>query len=318
MDTKILKTNSDGYDTASKILQSGGLVAFPTETVYGLGADALNNNAVSKIYAAKKRPTFNPLIVHVLNLETAQKFAIFDEDSLLLANKFWPGPLTIVAPIKADANLSKLITAGLETVAFRVPSHPVARKLLKKFDGPVAAPSANPSGSISSTNAIHVKNGLNGRIQAILNGGKCNVGLESTIILSKSGECSILRSGGIPESEIEKVLGYKLSSSKNPDSPIAPGQLSSHYAPNAKLRMNAEKAYDDEYMIGFGDVVGQLNLSSQGDLTEAATNLFSFLHMADEDAVTLGKTKIAVAPIPMNDLGIAINDRLKRASTPKD
>ena len=317
MDTKLLKINSDGYAYASEILKSGGLVAFPTETVYGLGANALNSDAVAEIYTAKKRPNFNPLIVHVLNLETAQKFAVFNKDTLLLANKFWPGPLTVVAPIKDKTNLSKLITAGLDTVAIRVPAHPVARKLLETFNGPIAAPSANPSGSISSTSAAHVKSGLGGRIQAILNGGKCDVGLESTIILSNNGQCNILRSGGISEKEIEEVLGYKISLNQNSDTPISPGQLSSHYAPNANLRMNVIKADEDEYMIGFGDVVGQLNLSSQGNLIEAATNLFAYLHMADEDAITLGKTKIAIAKIPMHGLGIAINDRLTRASTPK-
>ena len=318
MDTKILKANPDGFAIASEILKSGGLVAFPTETVYGLGADAFNTKAVAKIYSAKKRPNFNPLIVHVIDLETAQKFVYLDADALLLANNFWPGPLTIVAPIRAGSNLSELITAGLDTIAIRVPAHPVARKLLEIFNGPVAAPSANPSGSISPTNASQVKNGLNGRIHAILNGGKCNVGLESTIILSQNGECHLLRSGGIPEKNIEEILGYKLLSNKHPISPISPGQLSSHYAPNAKLRMNAQSASEDEYMIGFGHIIGQLNLSSKGDLTEAASNLFSYLHMADEDTLTLGKTKIAVAPIPMNGLGIAINDRLKRASSPQD
>ncbi len=317
MNTKLLKINSDGYAYASEILKGGGLVAFPTETVYGLGANALNSDAVAEIYTAKKRPNFNPLIVHVLDLETAQRFAVFNKDTLLLANKFWPGPLTVVAPIKDKTNLSKLITAGLNTVAIRVPAHPVARKLLETFNGPIAAPSANPSGSISSTSAAHVKSGLGGRIQAILNGGKCDVGLESTIILSNNGECNILRSGGVSEKEIEEVLGYKISLNQNPDTPISPGQLSSHYAPNANLRMNAVRADEDEYMIGFGDVVGQLNLSSQGNLIEAATNLFAYLHMADEDAITLGKTKIAIAKIPMHGLGIAINDRLTRASTPK-
>jgi len=282
-----------------------------------LGANAPNTDAVAEIYTTKKRPNFNPLIVHVLNLETAQKFAVFNKDTLLLANKFWPGPLTVVAPIKNKTNLSKLITAGLDTVAIRVPAHPVARKLLETFNGPIAAPSANPSGSISSTSAAHVKSGLGGRIQAILNGGKCDVGLESTIILSNNGQCNILRSGGISEKEIEEVLGYKISLNQNSDTLISPGQLSSHYAPNANLRMNAIKADEDEYMIGFGDVVGQLNLSSQGNLIEAATNLFAYLHMADEDAITLGKTKIAIAKIPMHGLGVAINDRLTRASTPK-
>ena len=317
METKTLSPNANGFFQAAKLLQAGSLVAFPTETVYGLGADAYNSIAVAKVYAAKGRPNFNPLIVHVIDLETAQKFAEFNAQALYLAKEFWPGPLTIIVPLKPKSGLSKLVTAGLNTVAIRIPSHPVARELLTAFGGPVAAPSANPSGSISATTASHVRNGLNGRINAVLNGGKCNIGLESTIIMPKDGKCYILRSGGVPVDDIEVLIGSRALSQQDPLSPKSPGQLASHYAPKAQLRMNVNTALEDEYMIGFGDITGQINLSTCGDLVEAASNLFAYLHMADEDAATLRKTKIAVAPIPMNGLGAAINDRLQRASTPK-
>jgi len=316
METKTLSPNANGFFQAAKLLQAGSLVAFPTETVYGLGADAYNSIAVAKVYAAKGRPNFNPLIVHVIDLETAQKFAEFNAQALYLAKEFWPGPLTIIVPLKPKSGLSKLVTAGLNTVAIRIPSHPVARELLTAFGGPVAAPSANPSGYISATTASHVRNGLNGRINAVLNGGKCNIGLESTIIMPKDGKCYILRSGGIPVNDIEVLIGSKALSQQDPLSPKSPGQLTSHYAPKAQLRINVNTALEDEYMIGFGDITGQINLSSCADLVEAASNLFAYLHMADEDAATLRKTKIAVAPIPMNGLGAAINDRLQRASTP--
>lgn len=314
MQTQTLRPNPDGFSTAADILTAGGLVAFPTETVYGLGGDARNGTAVAGIYAAKGRPSFNPLIVHVANLEMAQRFAVFDSVALDLANKFWPGPLTLVLPLRTDAALSELVTAGLNTVAIRVPAHPVAHELLTAFDGPIAAPSANPSGGISPTRAVHVRDGLGGRIDAIINGGKCMVGLESTIVMPIDGQVHLLRSGGVP---VEQIANIHIPTAQNTDAPTSPGQLASHYAPNARLRMNANVAGDDEHMIGFGDVAGQINLSKTGDLTEAAANLFAYLHMADEDAQTLGKTKIAVAPIPMTGLGVAINDRLKRASAPR-
>jgi L-threonylcarbamoyladenylate synthase len=315
MQTQTLRPTDDGFNIATDILTAGGLVAFPTETVYGLGGDACNGAAVAGIYAAKGRPSFNPLIVHVADLEMAKRLAIFDPAALELADKFWPGPLTLVLPLRADSGLSELVTAGLGTVAIRVPAHPVARALLAAFDGPIAAPSANPSGGISPTRAAHVRDGLGGRIDAVINGGKCAVGLESTIVMPMDGKVRLLRSGGVPAEEIANII---VASDTNETAPTSPGQLASHYAPNARLRMNAKVANDDEHMIGFGDVAGQINLSSSGDLTQAAANLFAFLHMADEDAQTLGKTKIAVAPIPMTGLGIAINDRLKRASAPRD
>ena len=314
MQTQTLRPTPDGFSTAADILTAGGLVAFPTETVYGLGGDARNGTAVAGIYAAKGRPSFNPLIVHVANLEMAQRFATFDSVALDLANKFWPGPLTLVLPLRSDAALSELVTAGLNTVAIRVPAHPVAHELLTAFDGPIAAPSANPSGGISPTRAAHVRDGLGRRIDAIINGGKCAVGLESTIVMPIDGQVHLLRSGGVP---VEQIANIHIPTAQNTDAPTSPGQLASHYAPNARLRMNANVAGDDEHMIGFGDVAGQINLSKTGDLTEAAANLFAYLHMADEDAQTLGKTKIAVAPIPMTGLGVAINDRLKRASAPR-
>jgi len=317
METKKLRPTPDGFATASDLLRAGGLVAFPTETVYGLGADACNSTAVAKVYEAKGRPSFNPLIVHVADLETAKRFAKFDELALSVADAFWPGPLTIVLPVREDAGLSKLVTAGLNTVAIRIPAHPVAQDLLTTFNGPIAAPSANPSGGISPTSAAHVRAGLGGRIDAVINGGKCNVGLESTIVQPMNGVCHILRAGGVPAEEIAKVATIMDAPKADTDAPSSPGQLASHYAPNASLRMNADAPTDSEYMIGFGVVAGQINLSTSGDLVEAAANLFAYLHMADEDAQTLGKSKIAVAPIPMTGLGVAINDRLKRASAPR-
>lgn len=318
MQTQTLHANDDGFATAAEILRAGGLVALPTETVYGLGGDARDGTAVAKIYQAKGRPSFNPLIVHVADLKTATKFAYFDELALNLANAFWPGPLTIVVPLRTDAGLSELVTAGLKTIAIRVPAHPVAQQLLSTFNGPIAAPSANPSGSISPTSAAHVRAGLGGRIEAVLKGGKCNVGLESTIVMPTDDGVYLLRAGGIASEDIAKSFKILTPNASNQNAPTSPGQLLSHYAPNAQLRMNANQPNDDEYMIGFGDITGQINLSSDGDLVEAAANLFAYLHMADEDAKTLGATKIAVAPIPMLGLGVAINDRLKRASADRD
>lgn len=316
MQTQTLRPTPDGFATARDILAAGGLVAFPTETVYGLGGDARNGAAVAGIYTAKGRPSFNPLIVHVADLEMAQQFAVFDNHAMALADAFWPGPLTIVVPVRAHAELSELVTAGLDTVAIRVPAHPVARALLATFGGPIAAPSANPSGGISPTSAAHVRDGLGGRIDAVMNGGKCDVGLESTIVMPKDGAVYLLRSGGVTAEDIATIADVK-TPTETTDAPTSPGQLASHYAPHAKLRMDVITPNDDEYMIGFGDVAGQINLSSSGDLIQAAANLFAYLHMADEDAQTLGKTKIAVAPIPMTGLGVAINDRLKRASAPQ-
>ena len=297
--------------TAAQILKDGRLVAFPTETVYGLGADARNNMAVASIFAAKSRPHFNPLIVHVADIAAVEEIAELSESARALASAFWPGPLTLVLPRRADSSLSDLVTAGLDTVAIRVPAHPLARKLLAEFNGPVAAPSANPSGKISPTTADHVLEGLSGKIAAVLDGGPCGVGLESTIIGFKNGPV-LLRSGGLPVEAIEAALGTKVA--QNSDNTItAPGQLKSHYAPSAKLRLNAETPETGEAWLGFGHhefTTPSLNLSENHDLTEAAANLFA--HMRALDKIS---TKIAVAPIPFTGLGLAINDRLERAAS---
>lgn len=308
----ILVPDAQGLSKAAAILRRGGLVAFPTETVYGLGADARNDRAVAGIFAAKGRPSFNPLIVHVTDLAMAQTIADFDDRALLLAQAFWPGPLTLVLPLHPDAGISPLVTAGLPSVALRVPAHPVAQSLLGAFGGPLAAPSANPSGRISPTTAAHVVAGLTGRIDAVIDGGPCAVGVESTIV-GLGPEATLLRAGGIPTDMIEALLGKPLTRNTDPASPMAPGQLESHYAPQGTLRLNAKAAMADEVLLGFGPVADGLNLSPTGDLTEAAANLFRHLHTLD----AMGAARIAVAPVPEYGLGQAINDRLRRAAAPR-
>lgn len=312
-DTEVLQPDDSGLARAAAILRGGGLVAFPTETVYGLGADARNNTAVARIFEAKGRPQFNPLIVHVASLLDAEKIAEFDQTARSLAQAFWPGPLTLVLPLRPDAGISALISAGLPSVAVRVPEHPLAQRLLRAFDGPVAAPSANPSGRISPTTAGHVLAGLSGRIDAVLDGGACGVGVESTIV-GLQPEPVLLRAGGLPAEAIEACLGQTLAQAKKTDRPNAPGQLDSHYAPRAALRLNATKRRTGEMLLGFGAVDCDLNLSASGDLTEAAANLFRHLH--DLDARASGG--IAVSPVPDHGLGRAINDRLRRAAAPRD
>ena len=311
MNTKTKILTPDDTAAAAEILRSGSLVAFPTETVYGLGADARNNMAVANIFAAKSRPHFNPLIVHVANLEAVEKIAELSKPAYALAAAFWPGPLTLVLPRHAERGLSDLVTAGLDTVAIRVPAHPLAQKLLNAFNGPVAAPSANPSGKISPTTADHVIEGLSGKIAAVIDGGRCGVGLESTIIGFDNGPV-LLRSGGLPIEVIEAALNTKIAQNSS-NTITAPGQLKSHYAPSAKLRLNAEAPESGETWLGFGHHdfnVPNLNLSENHDLTEAAANLFA--HMRALDKIS---TKIAVAPIPLTGLGLAINDRLERAAS---
>ncbi|WP_281857342.1 L-threonylcarbamoyladenylate synthase [Litoreibacter halocynthiae] len=295
---------------AAKMLQSGQLVAFPTETVYGLGADARNGTAVAAIYAAKGRPSFNPLIVHVASMEQAEALAHFDHDAHALAQAFWPGPLSLVLPLKDGHGLSSLVTAGLDTVAIRMPAQPLARDLLALADCPVAAPSANPSGQISPTTAAHVLAGLSGRIDAVLDDGPCDVGVESTIVATSP--LRLLRPGGLPVEALNAALGSPLAEDTNPDTPSAPGQLVSHYAPNARVALNQT---DGPFMLGFGAVNGQLNLSPSGDLHEAAANLFAMLRQMDE--LASDTDTIHVAPIPMTGLGLAINDRLTRAAAPR-
>lgn len=314
--TRILAPDAAGLAEAAAILAAGGCVAFPTETVYGLGADAGNDAAVAGIYAAKGRPAFNPLIVHLPDLAAAEAYCLFDDDALRLADAFWPGALTLVLPLRPGAKISKLVTAGLDTLAVRVPDHPVAQGVLRAFGGPVAAPSANPSGKISPTTAAHVQEGLGGRIEAIVDGGACGVGVESTIIAC-DGPPVLLRAGGLPTEAIEACLGRPLRELAQGDdtAPIAPGMLSSHYAPRGSLRLDADAAKDGEVLLGFGAVEGAaLNLSPSGDLVAAAANLFDCLHRLD----AMGAENIAVSPIPDHGLGRAINDRLRRAAAPRD
>ena len=293
------------------LLRSGGLVAFPTETVYGLGGDARSDLAVARIFEAKGRPRFNPLIVHVPDVAAAREFAVFDARAEAVVARFWPGPLTLVLPLR-DAGLADLVTAGLGSVAVRVPAHPLAQALLRAFGGPLAAPSANPSGRVSPTRAAHVMAGLAGRIAAVLDGGPCAVGVESTILGLVDGP-ELLRPGGLAVEALEAVLG-PLTVSGSAEKPTAPGQLASHYAPAAAVRLAAREVRAGEVRLGFGAGGGDLNLSETGDLVEAAANLFHMLREADRLAAGRG---IAVAPVPEVGLGRAINDRLRRAAAPR-
>ena len=310
--TLLLCADSAGLLAGAEVLRHGGLLAFPTETVYGLGADARNGRAVARIYAAKGRPAFNPLIVHMATVAAARALCVFNAEADILADAFWPGALTLVLPLRAGSGISELVTAGLPTLAVRVPDHPLAQALLAAFGGPVAAPSANPSGRISPTTAAHVLAGLDGRIDAVLDGGACPVGLESTIIGFDPGP-ALLRAGGLPVEVIAAALGQKLLRPADPAVPTAPGQLASHYAPVGQLRLNATDVRPGEVLLGFGPVQAALNLSQAGDLTEAAAHLFGHLHRLD----ALGAGHIAVSPIPEHGLGAAINDRLRRAAAPR-
>ena len=312
----ITKTLSlDEMETAADLLRAGELVAFPTETVYGLGGDARSDLAVARIFAAKGRPRFNPLIVHVPDLAAAREFAVFDTRAERVAAAFWPGPLTLVLPLR-QAGLSELVTAELDTVAIRVPAHPAALRLLRAFDGPVAAPSANLSGQVSPTRAAHVLQGLAGRIAAVLDGGACAVGVESTIV-GLVGAAALLRPGGVTTEALEAMLGPLVTGGSSVK-PNAPGQLASHYAPAAALRLGATGVRAGEIGLGFGDVAEaagfSLTLSRAGDLVEAAANLFHMLREADRLAA--GRA-IAVAVVPESGLGRAINDRLRRAAAPR-
>ncbi len=319
MEQKTAKLTVDkaGMNRAAELLAAGGLVAFPTETVYGLGADARNDAAVAAIYAAKGRPGFNPLIVHVADLAVAEKYATFSNTARRLAAAFWPGPLSLVLPLRADAGLSERVTAGLDSVAIRVPAHPLGHGLLMAFGGPVAAPSANISGRVSPTTPAHVLDGLDGRIDAVLIGGACDVGVESTILSVVGDTVALLRAGGVTIEQIETLLGAGIRRPADPDTPQSPGQIASHYAPAALIRLNATTPRTDEVLLGFGEhPQAELNLSPRGDLAEAAANLFAMLRRIDAIATTQ-EASIAVAPIPMQGLGLAINDRLTRAAAPR-
>lgn len=323
--TRVLADDAAAMTEAARCLATGGLVAFPTETVYGLGADAANGEAVARLYAAKGRPAFNPLIAHVADAGAARRLARFDEDAERLARAFWPGPLTLVLPMQPDSPVSALATAGLDTVAVRVPAGATAQRLLAAFGGPVVAPSANLSGHVSPTTAAHVLSDLDGRVDFIINGGACEVGVESTIVACLGGTPELLRPGGVAREAIEKVLGQALvappAASEDDAARLAPGQLGSHYAPHAALRLNAREVLPGEALLAFGPVlpagaekaVAVLNLSERADLVEAAANLFAHLRTLD---MAYAAT-IAAAPVPSKGLGAAINDRLGRAAAPR-
>lgn len=305
--------SSEGLRRAAAILRSGGLVAMPTETVYGLAGDARDGAAVARIFQAKGRPRFNPLIVHVADMAMARQVAVFDAVAEAVAATFWPGPLTLVLPVR-DTDLSPLVTAGLDTVAVRMPAHPVAQGLLRAFGGPLAAPSANPSGRVSPTTALHVRSGLGERIDAIVDGGPCTVGVESTILSLVDGPV-LLRPGGVPQEVLEAMLG-PIETGGNAEKPTAPGQLASHYAPAATVRLGVTNPDAGEIWVGFGPCAGaQLSLSPAGDLVAAAAELFATLRAADDLAGQGGR--IAFGPVPETGLGRAINDRLRRAAAPR-
>ena len=324
--TKMLPAGVASVTEAARRLSAGGLVAFPTETVYGLGADATNAVAIARLYEAKGRPLFNPLISHVEGLASAHRIARLDATAITLAQAFWPGPLTLVLPKREGCEVADLATAGLETIAVRVPAHPVARAILKAFDRPVVAPSANLSGHVSPTTAAHVQSDLAGRIDLIVDGGPVAVGIESTIV-GCFERPMLLRPGGLPREAIERVLGkslaHPLAEIESDDSqPLAPGMLTSHYAPRARVRLDVQSLKPGEALLAFGrePIPGQdkaaalLNLSERGDVAEAATRLFGYLRSLD--ATKAGT--IAVMPIPMKGLGEAINDRLRRAAAGRE
>ncbi|MBT6096055.1 MAG: threonylcarbamoyl-AMP synthase [Rhodospirillaceae bacterium] len=312
-----LSADNGNIERCAKALAAGELVAFPTETVYGLGADATNDNAVASIFAAKNRPDFNPLIVHVTDREAAARFVEFNSMADRLAKAFWPGALSLVLPRRADCGLSLLVSAGLDSVAIRVPAHPMAHDLLERADCPIAAPSANRSGEVSPTTAAHVAQSF-ARLDAdpaltILDGGPCRVGLESTVIDVSNETATLLRPGGIPPEAIEHITGPLIRAGSNDQAPKSPGMLSRHYAPRTPLRLNADSAQKGEVLLGFGvaPVSTDFNLSPSGDLAEAAANLFAMLRKLDEQ----NHAGIAVMPVPDEGLGLAINDRLQRAAT---
>ena len=321
--TRMIAADSRASAEAARCLAAGGLVAFPTETVYGLGADATDGTAVARLYAAKGRPAFNPLIAHVADVAAARSLAVFDSAAERLAAAFWPGPLTLVLPRHPQCPVVELATAGLDSIAVRVPDHPVARDILRALGRPVVAPSANRSGHVSPTTAAHVMADLRGRIELIVDGGAAPVGVESTIVACLDRPM-LLRPGGLPRAEIERVLGASLAEAPPEtaagDAPLAPGMLESHYAPKARLRLDATDVREGEALLAFGPpladagrAIRMLNLSAARDLVEAAAILFSHLRALD----AAGAPIIAVMPIPREGLGEAINDRLARAAAPR-
>jgi L-threonylcarbamoyladenylate synthase len=321
--TRVLQANAAAIAEAARVLKAGGLVAFPTETVYGLGADAGNGEAVARLYAAKGRPTFNPLIAHVDGLAAARELARFDAAAERFAAEFWPGPLTLVLPKATTCPVAALATAGLDSIAVRVPHHPVAQRILRGFAGALVAPSANRSGHVSPTTAEHVLADLGGRIDLIVDGGDTPVGIESTIIACLDAP-TLLRPGAVPRAAIERVTQQKLrEADAGPagNAPRAPGMLKSHYAPRTPLRLDASRVEPGEALLAFGPALAAgaeraakvLNLSARGDLIQAAANLFLYLRALD----AVGASAIAAMPIPDDGLGEAINDRLRRAAAPR-
>jgi L-threonylcarbamoyladenylate synthase len=324
--TEISRADEAGVAEAARCLSHGGLVAFPTETVYGLGADATNPAAIARLYEAKGRPLFNPLISHLADVQAARRVGRFDAASFALAEAFWPGPLTLVLPKRQDCAVAELATAGLETIALRVPAHPVAHAILRAFGKPVVAPSANVSGHVSPTTAAHVKSDLGGRIDLIIDGGPVEVGVESTIVGCFEVPI-LLRPGGVPRETIEHVLGRPLENAaveaeSEARQVLAPGMLTSHYAPRTRVRLNARNIAPGEALLAFGnaEVPGKdkaaavMNLSERGDLAEAASRLFGYLRSLD----AAGARAIAVMPVPHHGLGEAINDRLRRAAAGRE
>lgn len=312
------KIGAEALSRAAAAIGAGELVAFPTETVYGLGADALNETAVARVFEAKGRPRFNPLIVHVARLEEAMRLGRFSAEARLLAERFWPGPLTLVVPQAAACPVSLLASAGLDSIALRMPAHPLARALIEAAGRPLVGPSANPSGRLSPTTADDVMHGLGGRIALVLDGGPCPVGVESTVVSCLSERPVLLRPGGLPREAIEEALGHSLAAPEPSERPVSPGQLESHYAPTATLRLDAADVRPGEALLAFGAPVpahagSMRNLSGRGDLVEAAANLFGMLRQLDAE----GTSVIAVMPVPRHGLGEAINDRLARAAAPR-
>ncbi len=315
--TEVVLADAAGIAKAARILRAGGLVAVPTETVYGLAARADSAEAVAKIYAAKGRPDFNPLIVHVANLDQAKQIGQFDAVTERIAREEWPGPLTLVVPLVAGAAVAPAVSAGLPTIALRCPQHSVMGALLDQIDFPLAAPSANPSGSISPTSAEHVLASLMGKVDLVLDGGPTRAGLESTILAVRGdGSWQVLRPGPITREDIaERYFGGAIAPNAVGEAVIeAPGQLSSHYSPGKPMRLGAVEVAPDDFVIGFGSVAGDCSLSEEGDLQVAAQRLYDCLHLAAASS----KQTIAVAPIPDEGIGQAINDRLRRAATPPE
>ncbi|MEQ8935810.1 MAG: L-threonylcarbamoyladenylate synthase [Amphiplicatus sp.] len=307
---------------AADIIRSGGLVAIPTETVYGLAADATNDRAVARIYEAKGRPSFNPLIVHVSCQQMAEREAVFSRLARQLALSFWPGPLTMVLPRRTDASVSLLASAGLDTLAIRMPAHPYAHDLIHAAERPLAAPSANASGTVSPTTAEHVADSLGDKVDMILDGGRTEIGLESTILKIEGERATLLRPGGLSIDDIEELSGVKIARAATSGAIEAPGMLASHYAPQTRLTLNIACPSGHDFYLDFGDSqftrrANMLNLSRSGSLREAAANLFAYLRAADADCRAKGLKAISVAPIPDRGLGEAINDRLARAAAPK-